>query len=99
MLPRNIPEIEVQCLFIIYMSSMLLNEDFFIIYTTATVHSAQKVAQSWAGSLVTCENFQHLWLNKSFSTFISRKIICRIYKHPSFYYKISFLERKTINDL
>ena len=56
-LPPNIPEIEVQCLSIIYMSSMLLNEDFFIIYTTATVHSAQKVAQSWAGSLVTCENF------------------------------------------
>ncbi|KYN28310.1 Dipeptidase 1 [Trachymyrmex cornetzi] len=94
-LPSNIPEIEIQYLSIIYVSPMLLKEDPFIICSTI----AQKVAQSWTGGLVTCENFQHLWLNKSFSTFISRKIIRRIYNHPSFCYKISFLERKPIYDL
>ncbi|KYQ56564.1 Leukotriene A-4 hydrolase, partial [Trachymyrmex zeteki] len=94
-LPPNIPEIELQCLSMIFVSSMLLNEDLFTICSTV----AQKVAQSWAGGLVTCENFQHLWLNKSFSTFISREIIHRMYNQHLFHYEISFLERKTISNM
>ncbi|KYN35576.1 Leukotriene A-4 hydrolase, partial [Trachymyrmex septentrionalis] len=94
-LPPNIPEIELQCLTTIFVSSTLLNEDSFLICSTL----AQKVAQSWTGGVVTCENFQHLWLNKSFSTFISRKIIHRMYEKNLICNQMSFLERKTINDL
>jgi len=52
-LPSNILEIEVQCFSMIYVSSMFLNGDFFLICSTI----AQKVAQSWAGGLVMCKNF------------------------------------------
>ncbi|EGI61096.1 Leukotriene A-4 hydrolase [Acromyrmex echinatior] len=90
-LPPNIPEIELQCFSMIYVSSTLLNEDFFWIFCTV----AKKVAQNWAGGLVTCKNFEHLWLNKSFSTFISRKIIYCMYKQNIIPYAMSFLERIT----
>ncbi|XP_024893067.1 leukotriene A-4 hydrolase-like [Temnothorax curvispinosus] len=38
-------------------------------------------ATIWAGNLVTCCNYEHLWLNKSFSIFISRKIMRTILYH------------------
>ncbi|KAG5348035.1 LKHA4 aminopeptidase, partial [Acromyrmex charruanus] len=60
---------------------------------------AQKVAQNWAGGLVTCTNFQHLWLSKSFSTFISRRIIHRMYKQNLIPNEMSFLERITAYSL
>jgi len=94
-LPPNIPEIELPCVSMIFVSSTLLNEDAFLIYSTV----AQKVAQSWAGGLVSCKNFQHLWLNKSFSTFISKKIIHGIIKQNLISNEMSFLKRKTANDL
>ena len=94
-LPPNIPEIELPCLSMIFVSSTLLNEDAFLIYSTV----AQKVAQSWTGGLVSCKNFQHLWLNKSFSTFISRKIIHHMYEQNLISNEMSFLERNITNDL
>ncbi|XP_011061645.1 PREDICTED: leukotriene A-4 hydrolase-like [Acromyrmex echinatior] len=94
-LPPNIPEIDLSCLSMIFVSSTLLNEDSFLICSTI----AQKVAQNWAGGLVTCTNFQHLWLNKSFSTFISRRIVYFMYQQNIIPDKMSFLERKTVNDL
>ncbi|KAG5324424.1 LKHA4 hydrolase, partial [Acromyrmex heyeri] len=94
-LPPNIPEIEVSCLSMIFVSSTLLNEDSFLICSTV----AQKVAQNWAGGLVTCTNFQHLWLSKSFSTFISRRIIHRMYKQNLIPNEMSFLERITAYSL
>ncbi|KAG5348034.1 LKHA4 hydrolase, partial [Acromyrmex charruanus] len=93
-LPSNIPEIDLSCLSMIFVSSTLLNEDSFLICSTI----AQKVAQNWAGGLVTCTNFQHLWLNKSFSTFISRRIMYFMYQQNIIPDKMSFLERKTAND-
>ncbi|KAG5305557.1 LKHA4 hydrolase, partial [Acromyrmex insinuator] len=90
-LPPNIPEIDLSCLSMIFVSSTLLNEDSFLICSTI----AQKVAQNWAGGLVTCTNFQHLWLNKSFSTFISRRIMYFMYQQNIIPDKMSFLERKT----
>ncbi|XP_018407003.1 PREDICTED: leukotriene A-4 hydrolase-like, partial [Cyphomyrmex costatus] len=70
-LPSNIPEIELQCRTMIFVSSTLLDEDPIFMCDTI----ARKIAQSWAGGLVTCRNFQHLWLIKSFSIFISSKIL------------------------
>ncbi|KYM98320.1 Leukotriene A-4 hydrolase, partial [Cyphomyrmex costatus] len=72
-LPSNIPEIELQCRTMIFVSSTLLDEDPIFMYDTI----ARKIAQNWAGSLVTCKNFQHLWLIKSFSIFISSEILQR----------------------
>ena len=94
-LPSNIPEIELPCLSI-FVSSTLLNEDSFLICSMV----AQKVAQSWAGGLVSYKNFQHLWLNKSFSTFITRKIIHYMYKQNLISNEMSsFLKKNITNDL
>jgi len=39
------------------------------------------IANNWAGNLVTCVNYNHLWLHESFSIFIYMKIINRIFNH------------------
>ncbi|XP_011061643.1 PREDICTED: leukotriene A-4 hydrolase-like [Acromyrmex echinatior] len=58
-LPPNIPEIELQCFSMIYVSSTLLNEDFFWIFCTV----AKKVAQNWAGVLPVAKLW---WLHRMF---------------------------------
>ncbi|KYM96028.1 Leukotriene A-4 hydrolase [Cyphomyrmex costatus] len=91
-LPSNIPEIELQCRTMIFVSSTLLDEDPIFMCDTI----ARKIAQSWAGGLVTCRNFQHLWLIKSFSIFISSKILQSRYRFTK---QITFMRKRIFFDL
>ncbi|KYN00616.1 Leukotriene A-4 hydrolase, partial [Cyphomyrmex costatus] len=92
-LPSNIPEIELQCRTMIFVSSTLLDEDPVFMYNTI----ARKIAQSWAGGLVTCKNFQHLWLIKGFSIFISSEILQSKYLPETD--EITFMRRRIFTDL
>lgn len=33
-----------------------------------------EMAHSWTGNLVTCANWQNLWLNEGFTVFLERKV-------------------------
>ncbi|XP_071580349.1 leukotriene A-4 hydrolase-like [Temnothorax nylanderi] len=70
-LPPSIAHFEIECPCVTFISPTLLSGDLSCVVTLA-----QNISQSWAGNLVTCTN---LWLNKSFSIFISRKIIRKIW--------------------
>ena len=44
---------------------------------------SHEIAHSWSGNLVTNKNFEHIWLNEGFTTFIERKIVGRMKGEPS----------------
>ena len=50
---------------------------------TGTIIIAHELAHSWSGNLVTCKNFEHLWVNEGLTTFIDGKIKSRLEKKPS----------------
>ncbi|XP_071639628.1 leukotriene A-4 hydrolase-like [Temnothorax longispinosus] len=68
-LPRSIAHFEIECPCVIFIPPTLLYGDF-----TCVGLFARNISQSWTGNLVTCCNYENLWLNKSFNIFISRKI-------------------------
>ncbi|XP_071559235.1 leukotriene A-4 hydrolase-like [Temnothorax nylanderi] len=72
-LPPSIAHFEIECPCVMFISPILLSGDYSYISLLA-----QRISESWAGCLVTCSNYEHLWLNKSFSIFISRKIISKL---------------------
>ncbi|XP_071576720.1 leukotriene A-4 hydrolase-like [Temnothorax nylanderi] len=90
-LPPSIAYFEIECPCVAFISPALLGGD-----STSFTSLARNISQSWAGNLVTCSNYEHLWLNKSFNIFISRKIENKILidedMKPS-------LERKGLNDV
>ncbi|XP_077254592.1 leukotriene A-4 hydrolase-like isoform X2 [Temnothorax americanus] len=69
-LPPSIAHFEIECPCVTFISPLLLRGDRSYVGDSL----ARNISQSWAGNLVTCSNYEHLWLNKSFSLFISRKI-------------------------
>ncbi|XP_071580344.1 leukotriene A-4 hydrolase-like [Temnothorax nylanderi] len=69
-LPPSIAHFEIECPCVTFISSTLLGGDRSYVGDSL----ARNISQSWAGNLVTCSNYEHLWLNKSLSIFISRKI-------------------------
>jgi len=90
-LPPNIPEFEVKCPSIIFVSSTLLGGDRSLFWSIIT----QNIAEICIGNIVTCENFEHFWLTKSFSTYIYRKIMGYRFGEGT----EIFLKAKGINDL
>ncbi|XP_077260661.1 leukotriene A-4 hydrolase-like isoform X2 [Temnothorax americanus] len=68
-LPRSIAHFEIECPCVTFIPPTLLYGDF-----TCVGLFARNISQSWTGNLVTCCNYENLWLNKSFNIFISRKI-------------------------
>ncbi|XP_024871216.1 leukotriene A-4 hydrolase-like isoform X2 [Temnothorax curvispinosus] len=72
-LPPSIAHFKIECPCVTFISSTILGED-----RTRLSKFALNISQCWAGNLVTCSNYEHLWLNRSFSNFIGRKIYCRI---------------------
>ncbi|XP_011696167.1 PREDICTED: leukotriene A-4 hydrolase [Wasmannia auropunctata] len=82
---------EIECPCVTFVSPILLRTDHTIISMLA-----RSIAQSWAGHLVTCSNYNDLWLNQSISMFISRKIICQILKYEQ---AKLLLERRALIDL
>ncbi|XP_071580345.1 leukotriene A-4 hydrolase-like [Temnothorax nylanderi] len=91
-LPPSIAHFEIECPCVTFISSTLLGGDLsYIGYSLA-----RNISQSWAGNLVTCENYEHLWLNKSFSLFISRKIKREMLHHENI---DVFLQREGANNL
>ncbi|XP_024882479.1 leukotriene A-4 hydrolase-like [Temnothorax curvispinosus] len=97
-LPPSIAHFEIECPNVTFIPSTLLGGDrSYIGYSLA-----RNISQSWAGNLVTCENYEHLWLNKSFSLFISRKIKCRVlYEISDLYHNDIdvFLQREGLENL
>ncbi|XP_071651696.1 leukotriene A-4 hydrolase-like [Temnothorax longispinosus] len=89
-LPPNIPEFDMQCPFVTFMSATLLGGNYSLKNTIV-----QNIVESWIGGLVTIANFEHLWLIKSFSAFIYRKIINNIVDIEM----QELLDVKGINDL
>ncbi|XP_071639632.1 leukotriene A-4 hydrolase-like isoform X1 [Temnothorax longispinosus] len=69
-LPPSIAHFEIECPCVTFISPLLLHGDRSYVGDSL----ARNISQSWAGNLVSCSNYEHLWLNKSFSLFISRKI-------------------------
>ncbi|XP_071580347.1 leukotriene A-4 hydrolase-like [Temnothorax nylanderi] len=69
-LPPSIAHFEIECPCVTFISPLLLHGDRSYVGDSL----ARNISQSWAGNLVTCSNYEHLWLNKSFNLFISRKI-------------------------
>lgn len=41
--------------------------------------ATHEIAHSWTGNDVTCKNWENLWLNEGFTTFIERKVSGSIY--------------------
>ena len=74
-LPPCFDRFESECPCITFFSPTLLYGD-----DSTMSLLAQSIAQSWGRHLVTCANYNHLWLNKSISIFVARKIICKICK-------------------
>ncbi|XP_071636292.1 leukotriene A-4 hydrolase-like [Temnothorax longispinosus] len=77
LLPPSIADFEIECPCVTFISPFLIRGDRSYVCNLL----ARNISQSWAGNLVTCENYQHLWLNKSFSLFISRKIKRHVLYH------------------
>lgn len=40
---------------------------------------AHEIAHSWTGNLVSCQNWEHFWLNEGFTVFLERKILARVH--------------------
>lgn len=89
-LPPNIPEFQVEYPCVTFVSSTLLDGDYSLISTIFP-----NICQSWVGNLITCANFEHFWLTKSFSIFIYGKIMGSIFGLKM----KQFLEEKIIIDL
>ncbi|XP_071554027.1 leukotriene A-4 hydrolase-like [Temnothorax nylanderi] len=77
LLPPSIADFEIECPCVTFISPFLIRGDRSYVCNSL----ARNISQSWAGNLVTCENYKHLWLNKSFSLFISRKIKRHVLYH------------------
>ncbi|XP_024880859.1 leukotriene A-4 hydrolase-like isoform X2 [Temnothorax curvispinosus] len=73
-LPPSIAHFEIECPCVTFISPTLLGGDDCYMSPLA-----RNISQSWAGNLVTCSNYEHLWLNKSLSIFTYRKIGCIMY--------------------
>ncbi|XP_071572377.1 leukotriene A-4 hydrolase-like [Temnothorax nylanderi] len=92
-LPPSAAHFEIECPCVTFISPTLLRGD-----CSSICSLARNILQSWTGSLVTCSNYKHLWLNKSFNIFISRKIKSELLL---FYFEDikSFLKREGLNNL
>ncbi|XP_071572375.1 leukotriene A-4 hydrolase-like [Temnothorax nylanderi] len=97
-LPPSAAHFEIECPCVTFISPTLLRGDCSSISSLAISSLARNILQSWTGSLVTCSNYKHLWLNKSFNIFISRKIKSELLL---FYFEDikSFLKREGLNNL
>ncbi|XP_024892130.1 leukotriene A-4 hydrolase-like, partial [Temnothorax curvispinosus] len=92
LLPPSIAHFEIECPCMIFISPFLIYGDrSYVGYLLA-----RNISQIWAGNLVTCCNYEHLWLNKSFSIFISRKIMRTILYHDGI---DVFLQREGLKNL
>ncbi|XP_071629017.1 leukotriene A-4 hydrolase-like [Temnothorax longispinosus] len=91
-LPPSIAHFKIECPCVTFISSTILGGD-----RTRLSKFALNISQCWAGNLVTCSNYEHLWLNRSFSNFIGRKIYCRILQDCEAMQ--SFLDKIGIRDL
>ncbi|XP_071575783.1 leukotriene A-4 hydrolase-like [Temnothorax nylanderi] len=91
-LPPSIAHFEIECPCVTFVSPLLLGGDSSYIVSSL----ARNISQSWAGNLVTCCNYEHLWLNKSFSIFISRKIKRKMLYHEDI---DVFLQREGLKNL
>lgn len=40
---------------------------------------AHEIAHSWTGNLVSCQSWEHFWLNEGFTMFLERKILARLH--------------------
>ncbi|XP_011066980.1 PREDICTED: leukotriene A-4 hydrolase-like [Acromyrmex echinatior] len=97
LLPPCLGHFEIECPCVIFLSPTLLCGDDSSISSLAV-----NIAQSWAGHLVTCANYHHFWLHKSFSMFVGRKIICKIWTLSDaqlFYKKLSSVELNRMIDI
>ncbi|XP_071572376.1 leukotriene A-4 hydrolase-like [Temnothorax nylanderi] len=90
-LPPSAAHFKIECPCVTFISPTLLHGD-----CSSIISLARNILQSWTGSLVTCSNYKHLWLNKSFNIFISRKIKSELFSHEDMK---SFLEREGLNNL
>ncbi|XP_071639626.1 leukotriene A-4 hydrolase-like [Temnothorax longispinosus] len=90
-LPPSIAHFEIECPCVQFISPTLFHGDLSCIS-----FFARTISQSWAGNLVTCSSYEHLWLNKSFSIFISRRILGKLLIHEDVE---SFLRRKGLIEL
>lgn len=76
MLPQNILQkhLKVECPNVIFVSPILLNGDISLIIRSVV----KQISHMWTEYLVTCVNYNHLWLSKSLGMFIYKKIICKL---------------------
>ncbi|XP_077279676.1 leukotriene A-4 hydrolase-like isoform X2 [Temnothorax americanus] len=72
-LPRSVPEFDMQYPDVTFVSSTLLEGHYFMISTIV-----QNIIDSWIGRTVVIDDFKHLWLIKGLSTFIYRNPINNI---------------------
>ncbi|XP_071567254.1 leukotriene A-4 hydrolase-like isoform X2 [Temnothorax nylanderi] len=91
-LPPSIAHFKIECPCVTFISPTILNGD-----RTLISKFALNISQCWAGNLVTCSNYEHLWLNRSFSIFIGRKIYCRMLQNCEVMQ--SYFDRRGIRDL
>jgi len=85
-LPPSISFLKIQCPNVTFVSPILIGD----ISMSRTI--ALNIANNWAGNLVTCVNYNHLWLHESFSIFIYMKIINRILIHEELAQFVSKME-------
>jgi len=69
-LPPSVSHFEIECPHLMFVSPTLIGGDWSLISSIA-----RNISQNWTGILVTCANFEHLWLNKSFSMYICKEIL------------------------
>lgn len=90
-LPPSVSHFEIECSYLIFVSPTLLDADWSLCEPIA-----RSISHNWAGIMVTCANFEHLWLNKSFSMYICRRILQEL--HPGEKDKIEFICLREFND-
>ncbi|XP_071639681.1 leukotriene A-4 hydrolase-like [Temnothorax longispinosus] len=73
-LPPSIAHFKIECPCVAFISPALLRGD----QSGISYSLAWNISLNWAGNLVTCANYNHLWLNKSFCIFIARQILCKM---------------------
>ncbi|XP_025074290.1 leukotriene A-4 hydrolase-like isoform X1 [Pogonomyrmex barbatus] len=89
-LPSSISLFEVESPFLILVPPTILDGDNSLFAIVM-----KSIPYKWTGSIVTCTNYEDLWLNKSFSLFIWRKIVNIMFGNEV----KEFLEMKGISDL
>ncbi|XP_071639982.1 leukotriene A-4 hydrolase-like [Temnothorax longispinosus] len=90
-LPSNVPEFDMQCPHMTFVSSTSLQGDYFMIDTIV-----QNIIETWIGKIVPIKDFEDLWLIKGLSTFIYRNSKNNVIHNNDIR---GFLEIKAINNV